>query len=83
MGNIDWIAIADLPAALKDGREVLLAEFHAAGTANPGPGRWSICVAQWETFFDPRGYWADGEEDRHFEAFALKPTYFAELNPPT
>lgn len=27
MGNIDWLPIAELPEALKDGRDVLLHEF--------------------------------------------------------
>jgi hypothetical protein len=72
MGNIDWIAIADLPEDLKDGRDVLL----WVPDILDWPDRPGAVSVYWDTDmgwcsnslggFTPRG----------------NPTHFAEINPP-
>ncbi len=54
MGNIDWIPIADMPDALKDGREVLF-------SCDDGHGNWRT-IGKWDAEFgwvDDGGAWIE------------------------
>jgi hypothetical protein len=77
MGHIDWILIADMPDALKDGREVLFAFQYANGTVNPGPPHRLYSTGR---FYDGRLF-MDG--DGHANAITPgEPTHFAEITQP-
>lgn len=67
MGNIDWLPISDLPAELRDGREVLLYDWQGAKVATWQDGAWDSGYSS-ETGGGP----IEIEE----------PTHFAEINPP-
>jgi hypothetical protein len=67
MGRIDWMLIAELPEALKDGREVLLWEPEEDGAGSAVVGKFAdehwFCAC-----YDYQQVWS--------------PTHFAEINPP-
>jgi hypothetical protein len=74
MGNIDWIPIADLPDALKDGRYLLVSWKNGGGAA----------VVWWN---EKRGYrsFTTGASDRCGTPDQYAPdwfSHFAEINPP-
>jgi hypothetical protein len=77
MGNIDWNPIADIPDALKDGREVLLWETNVEGQAEiatwdpAGPAHMPIERLLTE------GVWCDRDG-----ATIHGITHFAEINAP-
>lgn len=87
MGNIDWIPIADLPDALKDGRDVLLCRKNTLGTYYGGDGEklnpdrpFLYDLACWEN-----GQWRTETDDGCGGSEMMRaddPDYFAELNPP-
>lgn len=76
MGNIDWIPIADLPDALKDGREVLLWEAVVEGRAEIAA--WSPS-AMWKPLLirNNEGVWCDRDGSTIHGI-----THFAEITRP-
>lgn len=68
MGAIEWLPIADLPDALKDGREVLLWDG-----SNADVGIWSI-----QRWWDDGPGWNETTEGGPL----YHVTHFAEINPP-
>lgn len=73
MGRIEWIPIAELPEAFKDGREVLFyyPDAFAYDPDSPVP---TMAVKR----CDSRGNWSG----YYPVEFLGEPTHFAELNPP-
>jgi hypothetical protein len=83
MGRIDWIPIAELPEAFKDGRELLF--WYPAGrtveTGNDWIERGESVVKRFET--RP----GNGDEPRWYGYYEVdlldgEPTHFAELHSP-
>lgn len=74
MGNIGWTPIAEIPAALKDGRELLLWDDKRR-------------VADCHFGFYAGGMYAGGKGHDYWlmrgSSQKLEPTHFAEINPPT
>lgn len=68
MGSIDWIPAADIPEALKDGREVLLWEADSSGK----PHRFGCHTGAFAG-----GHWYVSGEPRHVAV-----THIAEINRP-
>lgn len=68
MGRIDWIPIAELPEAFKDGREVLIYDSAGAVVVTYDPR--TMPEYCW------RGTYGDGDA-------SFTPTHFAEINPPS
>lgn len=86
MGSIDWIPIADMPDALKDGREVLVGwwDRNPGGTDNPRPDEWTATVAIWPRYHGATPGWQLAQVGSYAEDGDLygDPTHFAEINPP-
>lgn len=70
MGRIDWLPIAELPEAFKDGRRVLLCRDD-----EPPP---NCGVVGWWA----GGAWRDYGDIGCNGEYEYEPTHFAELNPP-
>jgi hypothetical protein len=65
MGNIDWIPIADMPDALKDGREVLLWVSHGFPAVYKWRGRF------WWNMEDVRHYVANAPRQRRTSSLVM------------
>jgi len=83
---IPWRPIAEMPEALKDGREVLLGwwERNRGGTANPQPDKWVAAVAEWSRYANLPNDWQLSMTGSYAEDGDLyaDPTHFAEIDAP-
>lgn len=83
MGTIDWIPIADLPDALKDGRDVLLfwpdyryGDYREIGSQVIAVGRWKLNHRIGVSYF------ADTDESDDDGLAKYGPSHFAEIDAP-
>ena len=90
MGHIDWIPIADMPDALKDGRAMLLyGGFPDWLHSDEVLGDWEDGrrVLTWEKARPVSAWWDDekwryASYDGGYYGIYDDPTHFAEINPP-
>lgn len=66
VGRIEWVPIAEMPEALKDGRPLLLWVIGFAWIADWRRGAW----------------YSDAWERSGRHAYPIEPTHFAEINGP-
>lgn len=83
---IPWRPIAELPEALKDGREVLVGwwDRKVGGTSNPQPDQFTCTTVQWTQYRNGFGKWELSHSGTYAEDGDIygEPEFFAEITPP-
>jgi hypothetical protein len=88
---IDWLPKADMPAAMKDGRELLLCQINYLGTADGGDGTklnptapYLFSIGRWTDHPTLTGYWETQADDDGgpFYLYEADVDFWAEITAP-